>query len=45
MKTTELKKELQQLKNQSPLHKRVINEIIRDSGNYSGSFQEKLKAR
>ena len=42
-KFTELKKELQQLKNQSPLHKHVINEIIRDSGNYSGSFQEKLK--
>lgn len=29
MKTSELKKELQQLKNQSPLYKYVINEIIR----------------
>lgn len=45
MKTAELKKELQQLKNQSPLHKHVINEIIRDSADYSGNFKEKLKAR
>ena len=38
MKTSELKKELQQLKNQSPLHKYVINEIIRGRNTQSKSF-------
>ena len=36
---------MQHLKNQSPLHKHVINEIINDSADYSGNFKEKLKAR
>jgi hypothetical protein len=45
MKITELKKEIQELKKESPLHKRVINEIISDSEYYNGNYKERVKAR
>lgn len=45
MKIAELKKEIQALKKENPMHKRVINEIINDSENYNGNYQERIKAR
>lgn len=45
MKITELKKEIQLLKNENPMYKRVINEIIKDSEYYNGNYKERLKAR
>lgn len=45
MLVKELKKEIQLLKNESPMYKRVINEIINDSEYYSGNYKERIKAR
>ena len=46
MKIAEIKSQIAELKDASRLHKRVINEIMRDAKDYEGeNFSEKLKGR
>lgn len=45
MTTKEFKKQLQELKNTDKLHKHVINDILEDSKQYSGTYIEQIKSR
>lgn len=46
MKNAEIKSQIAELKDASRLHRRVINEIMRDAKDYEGeNFSEKLKGR